>query len=273
MPSNPHTLSPEWDHTKYLNIYVGNLNGLLGYANFPPGTVGNDHVVALYSAVGGPNFPGTYNPYHLGRTVTHEVGHWLNLHHVFNSGCSGLNNNNCQSGGDRVCDTPPQNVSHFGCPINNPNTCTEQSPFPAPYTGDMVDMFENYMDYTDDPCMNIYTSGQATRMNTAITSLRNGLLTSLGCVPVGIEELADQSLISVSPNPSSGIFELKFNESMESEITIMVTDLLGKTVFEKSLSGQNGKSFTLDLSGNAHGIYHMKAETKVGYLMKRLVVM
>jgi hypothetical protein len=274
LPSNPHTISPEWDRTKYLNIYVGNLSGgLLGYANLPPGSAGNDHVVILFSSVGGPNAPGTLNPYHLGRTVTHEVGHWLNLQHTFNSGCSGLNNNNCMNAGDFICDTPPLSSSTFGCPSNTPNTCTETSPFPSPYTSDMVNQYENYMDYSDDGCMNMFTSGQAARMNAAINQYRLGLTTSNGCTPVGLEEILHGSFLNIFPNPSKGSFDLQFLFPVNTDVEITISDMKGEQVFKGQYQKSFNESATVDLSHCSAGVYQLFLKTKSGYLVKRLAIM
>jgi hypothetical protein len=273
LPNNPHTISPEWDRTKYLNVYVGNLGGgLLGYANLPPGTAGNDHVVVLFSSVGGPNFPGTANPYHLGRTLTHEVGHWLNLQHTFNGGCGGTTASNCLNAGDFVCDTPPVSSNAFGCPTNNPNTCTETSPFPPPYTADMVNMYENYMDYTDDGCMNIFTSGQGSRMNAAITQYRSGLITSNGCLPVGLNEILDGSFVTVSPNPAKGKFDVQFVVPVNDAVEIMVYDMKGMMIFKGIYDETMNRTVQLDLTANPAGVYQMMVQTKKGYAVKRLML-
>lgn len=272
-PNNPHTVSPEWDHTKYLNIYIGNLGGgLLGYSNLPPGSAGNDHVVALYSAIGGPNNPGTFPPYHLGRTITHEVGHWLNLQHTFNNGCVGTTANNCATSGDFVCDTPPVANSTFGCPTNSPNTCTEVAPFPPPYAANMVDMYENYMDYTDDGCMNIFTLGQSTRINAAVSNLRSQLLTSLGCTPVGLNEILNESYVQVAPNPSHGVFNIIYSLPSKTAVKLTVTDVMGKVVYKETIAYPTVSSNSVDISEHATGIYHLRVETANGYLVKKLVI-
>jgi Pregnancy-associated plasma protein-A/Secretion system C-terminal sorting domain/Fibronectin type III domain/Bacterial pre-peptidase C-terminal domain len=155
-----------WDATKYLNIWSCNLGGgLLGYAQFPGGAASTDGVVCLYSSIGSMLSPGTSTPYHLGRTMTHEVGHWLNLRHIWGDA-------NC--GSDLVNDTPTQQTSNFGCPAFPHTTCSN---------GANGDMFMNYMDYTDDGCMNMFTAGQAARMTAlfAAGGSRVGLTTSLGC--------------------------------------------------------------------------------------------
>ncbi|MBK9317377.1 MAG: hypothetical protein IPM91_00075 [Bacteroidetes bacterium] len=80
----------------------------MGYAPFPGNATATDGVVVLYSCVGGPSAPGTSHPYHLGRTATHEVGHYLGLYHTFQGGCS--------VNGDLVSDTPPARRANYGCP-------------------------------------------------------------------------------------------------------------------------------------------------------------
>ena len=162
-----------WDATKYLNIWSCNLgSGLLGYAQFPGGSASTDGVVLLYSSIGSMLSPGTATPYQLGRTATHEVGHWLNLYHIWGddgSACSGT---------DNVSDTPNQGPENYGCPVfPHTDACSPASPGV---------MFMNYMDYTDDACMNMFTSGQSSRMAALFGTggARVGLLTSLGCQAV-----------------------------------------------------------------------------------------
>lgn len=153
-----------WNTNQYLNLWVCNLgNGLLGYAQFPGGPSATDGVVILYSAFGR---TGTLSaPYNKGRTATHEVGHWLNLRHIWGD---------ASCGSDLVNDTPTQQTSNYGCPTYPHRTCSNTT---------SGDMFMNYMDYTDDGCMNMFTAGQKTRMQALFASggSRAGLLTSQGC--------------------------------------------------------------------------------------------
>ena len=158
-----------WPSNSYLNIWSCNLGGgLLGYAQFPGGANATDGVVILYSSIGSNNSPGTATPYHLGRTATHEVGHWLNLRHIWGDA-------NC--GDDLVNDTPTQQTSNSGCPTFPHITCSN---------GANGDMYMNYMDYTNDACMNMFTIGQTTRMNSlfATGGIRSSLSNSLGCTPI-----------------------------------------------------------------------------------------
>ena len=153
-----------WDPLSYLNIWVCDLSGgLLGYAQFPGGTVSSDGVVCDYAYFG--NIGTATAPYDLGRTATHEVGHWLNLRHIWGD-------SNC--GNDFCNDTPEHSGSNYGCPsFPSTSNCSGN--------GTSGDMFMNYMDYTDDACMNIFTQDQKTRMIAAINNFRSGLLTSNGC--------------------------------------------------------------------------------------------
>ena len=140
-----------WNARRYLNIWVCNLGNLLGYAQFPfelqtnPNT---DGVVIHYKHFGRDG--SAESPYDKGRTATHEVGHWLDLRHIW-----GDDGSKC-SGSDNVEDTPNQGGPNYGCP-SFPKTdhCTNTSPGV---------MFMNYMDYPYDACMNLFTKGQVERM-------------------------------------------------------------------------------------------------------------
>ena len=148
-----------WPTSRYLNIWVCNLaGGLLGYAQFPGGPARTDGVVILYGAFGtqGTLFP----PFDKGRTVTHEVGHWLNLRHIW------ADTIDC-SGSDHVADTPNAAGPNFGKPTFPHISCQN---------GPNGDMFMNYMDYVDDAAMFMFTQGQSTRMNAALMGPRKSFL-------------------------------------------------------------------------------------------------
>ena len=160
-----------WDTNNYLNIYTNSAAGYLGYVPDLPqgGIVGSssDRVVCLWSAFGR-NAPGGA-PYDQGRTATHEVGHYLGLWHTFEGGCASVAS--CNSNGDTICDTNPESSPRFGCP-NNPVSCGNSDPK------------TNYMDYTDDLCMEDFTLEQARRMRCTLESWRPSLADVSGADPI-----------------------------------------------------------------------------------------
>lgn len=152
-----------WDRDSYLNIWVCKIQGgVLGYAQFPAGNAATDGVVIDYQALG--TTGAAQYPFNKGRTATHEIGHWLNLRHIW-----GDDGNAC-TGSDYVNDTPNQGDEYYGCPSFPQTSCSSQ------------DMFMNYMDYSNDNCLNIFTIGQRDRMLAALNLWRSGLLSSPGCV-------------------------------------------------------------------------------------------
>ncbi|MDO8367947.1 MAG: T9SS type A sorting domain-containing protein [Saprospiraceae bacterium] len=155
-----------WDRNKYLNIWVCNLSGgLLGYAQFPGGPAATDGVVCDYAYFG---TIGATPPFDKGRTATHEVGHWLNCYHIWGDDGSAC------TGSDGSSDTPNQADENYGCPSFPQISCSN---------GPNGDMFMNYMDYTDDACMNVFSAGQKTRMQSLFSSggARIALASSPGC--------------------------------------------------------------------------------------------
>ena len=183
------------DPVHHLNIYTGNMPGLLGWSYMPYSWPENSYmhgVCLLYSCLPG----GTAYPYNAGDTATHEVGHYLGLDHTFRNGCS-VNN-------DYVDDTPQENDGNNIYSCNNTDTCPND---PG------MDPVHNYMTYTDDACLNQFTDGQGERMENMIATYRPGLLEN-PIAPEWIYTTAD-----VVQVPANGSLDLVF--------TFDGTDLIG----------------------------------------------
>lgn len=144
--------SPAYKPKKFLNIWVCNLEkNTLGFATFPGGKANIDGVVIGYKQFG--TWGTAKHPYNKGRTTTHEVGHWLNLNHIWGDG--GCNKD------DRVSDTPKSNKPHYGSPTHPKKRCGSN------------DMFMNFMDYVDDRVMVMFTKGQTARMRATLKGPRS----------------------------------------------------------------------------------------------------
>ncbi|QJB32341.1 choice-of-anchor J domain-containing protein [Chitinophaga oryzae] len=163
--------SDAWDTRKYLNIWVTRLSGnYLGVAA-PPGVgypVEQEGVVVLYTAFGTTGSVGRI--YNLGRTTTHEIGHYFGLRHIWADDSGGC------AADDGISDTPPQGDNTYGCPAF-PRTDNCSPNFPGI-------MFMNYMDYTDDACMHLFTAGQTGRIRDVLENTVSSLMSSNGCTPV-----------------------------------------------------------------------------------------
>ncbi|MCC6286992.1 MAG: T9SS type A sorting domain-containing protein [Chitinophagaceae bacterium] len=192
-----------WNSRYYLNIWVCNLSkSLLGYSTFPGSDVLKDGVVIRTDVFG--TIGNESTAYSRGRTTTHEVGHWLNLKHLWGD---------TDCGDDGVDDTPPQKTYNTGCssfPKITAGSCNNSG------TGDM---FMNYMDFSDDACILMFTYGQKQRMRTLFDSggARADILQSYALKeawktkPVAEDTLASTTSIIIYPNPS--VNEIYFRDS------------------------------------------------------------
>ncbi|GAB3203052.1 hypothetical protein GCM10027293_31430 [Pontibacter aydingkolensis] len=155
-----------WDRNLYLNIWICKIDdNIIGYATPPGAPASADGVVLDYTTVGAPPFNRFNSQFNLGRTATHEVGHWLGLRHIWGSGST------CNDS-DNIPDTPNQYGENSGCPAGIRISCDD-----APYG----DMYQNYMDYTDDACMNLFTRGQAAYMQAVLGTSRVSIFSSPVC--------------------------------------------------------------------------------------------
>jgi len=244
-----------WDRNKYLNIWVCNLDGgLLGYTQFPNGgPASTDGVVVLYNAFG--RIGNLLPVYNKGRSCTHEIGHWFNLYHVW-----GGNISSCTDS-DLVDDTPNQDDENYYCPT-----------FPETSCGNTSDMFMNYMDYTDDDCMNIFTKGQKARMYATLNGFRSSIKSSNGCVQNGISKSDIVKDISIFPNPVSEIINLNIVLFDNDDISVKILDMFGKEIYYVSKKNLSNLNLEINLSDYSAGMYFVRILTKNQLVTKKISV-
>jgi len=284
--------SDAWDTEKYLNLWVCKIQPtsifgipvgqVLGFA-FPPNDLGHwpaasgapnpdeDGVVIDYRMMGrnNPNTienPATGGPLLVnGRTPTHEIGHYLGLRHIWGDGGL-LGPNNCDQS-DGVDDTPFANAqSEFDCNLQR-NSCAQVEIF---YNDDMPDLVENFMDYSSETCMNMFTKGQVELMRNVLTGPRSGLLEN-----TSVNTLPFQNLNwSVSPNPSNGWFALDIESGYNQQVLVSIFSLEGKMMLEsmeRSLSSGTHR-LTMDGSNWPDGMYFVVLKTEDGSSVRKVVI-
>ena len=238
-----------WDSKKYLNIWVCNLFGrTLGYAVMPGGPVEKDGVVIQYDVFGTTGM--VTAPFNKGRTTTHEIGHWLGLKHLWGDAVCG---------DDGIADTPPQQASNSNCPS-------------FPHTSDCSinpygDMFMNFMDFTDDACMSMFTQGQKSEMRSmfATGNPRNSFLNSSVCDsslaaggPLPEDTITVNVSLAVYPNPFVNQVTVSTNDPLNNlGKTIRLYDASGRVLVLQILQSQKT---IIDVSNLTSGLYILKVE-------------
>jgi hypothetical protein len=250
-----------WPADEYLNIWVCNLfPGLLGYAQFPGGAMATDGVVITYTAFG---TIGTVTaPSTLGRTASHECGHYFGLYHIWGD------DSDC-TGSDSIADTPNSNAaSASDCQVTL-NSCSNEDLIWG--ANDPNDMVQNYMDYSHDSCMNMFTHGQKARMMSFLFSdpARFALLSSpAGCNPLAVKDFSFDQFFSVHPNPTNGEVMVSYFGKWSAEMNVEVLDVAGRNVMNKQV---NSYSYTLDLGNLPAGIYTVRFLGDGGVATKKIV--
>ena len=241
--------SDTWDASKYLNVWVCNMqSNCIGFATPPGGQAEVDGVVIQYDCFG---TMGTLRPaFNKGRTATHEIGHWMGLRHIWGD-------ESC--GSDEVDDTPSQSGYNYNCPVYpKRSNCSPDN---------NGDMFMNFMDYTNDGCMNMFTYGQKTKMRSCFAkgNARNSFLKSYACD----SSLASGASLPAEETPAVETVKVKsvtvFPNPVQDKINLSALngyDLNGKTVRLFNMAGRqvltqkmNGQANQLSVPTLTQGIY------------------
>lgn len=255
-----------WPTDRYLNIWVCSiLNGfgVLGYA-FPPdnapgwpassGTDSAKQGVVLHYPVVGRNYVSPIDPtVAKGRSAVHEIGHYLGLRHIWGDG-------DCTAD-DGLNDTPNANAAHQQTCDTSSNTCTEASGPQVP------DMIENYMDYSDDRCLNMFTAEQVGLMRAMLQTSRAGIADRI--VETGVKKVDFTDMISLYPNPACNTFTLTFPKGNAKNLKVEIFSTNGLLVYSNS---QIDKSvLQVDVAHLSTGIYFVKAFADGATAVKKLV--
>ena len=240
----------------YMNLVCRNAgNGILGYSPLGGSPSAGQTVVIDKEAFGSGGgcsgyVPGA--PYNLGRTLTHELGHFFNLNHTFD-GCDGAN---CANSGDRICDTPALDTENYDCPsAGDIMGCTDFA------------LTMNYMDYVNDACMYMFTAGQAARMQAWYNTISGQFK---GNVLLANEDFL-QAQFTLYPNPSKGSFTLEFKEIADN-FSVEVFDVTGKTIFENNYDQSANLVQVINLDKPSSGVYFVNIKSDKGIATKKLII-
>ncbi len=237
-----------WDTNSYFNIYVASIGaGILGFAALPGFSPVDEQGVVIDPMYFGTLGTAIDKDHNLGRTLTHETGHFFNLKHIwgFKDDCSD---------DDDVTDTPKQMKSYYGFPSFPQFSCSN------------TNMFMNYMDYTDDGCMGLFTIGQKTRMIACLNTTRSGLLVTNSCIGVGTFD--PNYKITVAPNPAQESINITLEN--ENEIQLVLTDITGKVHFSQSYNHQ--KYISIPIIGVNEGLYFLKIVDKDRFYSHKIII-
>jgi hypothetical protein len=264
-----------WPTDKYLNIWVCNMTdsagqlSVLGYAipplnpmpsNWPAGsqfglTGLTDGVVLQVHSVGSNSAlnPALQGIYTKGRCAVHEVGHYLGLMHIFGSN-DGTTSNCGAISDDGISDTPEQTLYSFdnnsgtSCPPDTKNSCG------AGTSGDLPDMWEDYMDYTRDACQGLFTNGQIAVIRGVLANQRAPLT---GTTPAGINNVAPALAVNIYPNPANDKLNIDYAGTIHD---VSIRNMMGQELYHFSGNSANSKSYDISVLPVGNYIVQVKAQ-------------
>ncbi len=245
-----------WDTRQYLNIWVGSMGfGILGQADFPGiAEAAEDGIRIDPSAFGTSN---ATPPYNLGRTLTHEIGHYFNLSHPWGNKDDNLN---CEND-DGVSDTPRQSTTFRNqCPTHPQLFCGTAS------------MFMNFMNYTNDACLAMFTQGQKVRMLAALNVARVGLLNSSNCLPpsTAVEELFSAEHVRILGNPIVTQLHVQATAEFQEVFDIQFINIQGQLLFSDRWNTTN--DYIKSVSNFNPGLYCLILKSSHGILYKKILI-
>ena len=257
-----------WPTTQYFNIWVCDLgDDILGYGEFPTSMATNTYgLVVNYRSFG--TLGKVLAPYDKGRTSTHEVGHCLNLYHIWGD------EPDCDQD-DEIDDTPLQKSENKGCPVypqkaDSGGSCEAAGP---------SSMYMNYMDYTNDECMNMFSKQQVSRM-LAVLNVKpyNALKSSNKCGGINsIDDFTDaittQKNVSFKlyPNPGKGELNISFNSKTSCNITVTIFDIIGNKLSSDSYKNLENNS-KLRLPNLTTGVYFFEIDCDGKKQIERIII-
>lgn len=248
-----------WDSKSYLNIWVGNMRSLLGYSSAPGCPANRDGLVIATAAFGTMNISSSFN---MGRTAVHEAGHWLGLKHTWGD---------TYCGDDGVDDTPKQGNYTTGCPSGFRTSCSN---------GSLGDMYMNYMDFTNDACLNLFTKGQKEKMRTQFTmgGSRARMLVSKGLSApweIGYTEAAaaestpvTNAAISTYPNPAKSFIILNTGTETWIGRSVRILNVSGAVIKQVIISSRSQR---IDIAALSPGAYIIQGEAGGQKMTQRFV--
>ena len=243
----------------YLNLVCRNAGtGILGYSPLGGSPSSGMTVVIAKAAFGSGSGCTGYvptSPYNLGRTLTHELGHYFNLDHTF--GPYGEGNGCVPSNTDYIADTPQEGTDNYGCPA--------AGDIPGCVGGEYA-LTMDYMDYVDDACMYMFTANQATRMQAWYNSIASQFKTTV----LG-NEVFLQNQFSIYPNPTKGSFTIEFKD-LTNSFSVEVFDISGKTIYENNYQQSANLVQTINLDNASSGVYFVNIKSEKGLVTKKLVI-
>lgn len=249
-----------WNPERYLNVWLVHSisNNVLAYANVGYSGSGSFDGVVMASKNTG-RVGSTDSPYNLGRTLTHEVGHWLGLLHTFTGGCQGWSFPECGWQGDQVCDTPQYEGVYYSCAKAVETPCPDYYPPPQPTLPT-----NNYMGYSEDSCLDAFTQGQVDRMDSVLAVQRTRIWSEdnliatgyYGCV-TSVRARSNAAHVFGAPYPNPGTGRYAVSCSSRQAVDFEIHDLTGRLLLAGRQTPTEKQVLLIDAEALPAGVYQL----------------